>query len=282
MADKIYQIDFELSDGTIKSVQFPVPSLEGYATEDFVNNKVPEKYTNTSAPLKTVGGISPQSFPNGFDNKSFSDIMNAMFYPYTKPAISSVTFTPKAGVKKKGQNITITHVSVAFVKNSENIVRIEMYKGNSLTKSVDQTFTESSTFGFNYSDTMDGNTNTTFKVRVIDQKGEYAESSVSYTFVDPYYFAVLNDSNEISEGNIIAGEEKIETKGMKVHSFTTAYNQFPVIAYPASYGALSSIIDANGFSQVWSRTTLTINGVEYYVYYGSSAAAENFKYTFKY
>lgn len=241
-----------------------------------------ETYTNTSAPVKTVGGISPSTFPNGFDNKSFSDIMDAMFYPYTKPVINRLIFTPDAGVKKKGQEIRVTYVSVFFAKNSENIVRIEVYNGNNLTKSVDQTFTESSTFGFSYRDVMDGNTNTTFSVRVIDETGGYDESYVTYTFVDPYYFAVLNDGDEISEDNITAGEEKIETKGTKVYSFTTAYNQFPAIAYPADYGELSSIQDANGFSQVWSRTTLTISGVEYYVYYGSSAAAENFKYTFNY
>jgi hypothetical protein len=55
-----------------------------------------------------------------------------------------------------------------------------------------------------------------------------------------------------------------------------------VIAYPASYGNITSIKDPNGFTQTWTKYELTVNNVNYYVYVSAAAAATNCKYTFSY
>jgi hypothetical protein len=266
------------------------------AQDDFIKNKPnindAVTYTNTSAPINTVGGISPKTFPNGFANQTFSAIMEAMFYPYTKPVVGALTLNPESGVKKKRTSFTLLTASATITKKSKDIKTIEIYKGSTKIASKNQTISSSATVSINMKESLiAGKTEadlvisdtTTIKIRAIDTDDGYTESSAAYTFVDPYYAAVLNTGDAINEANIAkADNEKIETKGTKTYSYTTTPTQFPVIAYPKSYGALTSIKDANGFSQTWTCSTITINGVEYYVYYGGVAAATDFKYTFTY
>lgn len=255
---------------------------------DYIKNKpnIGEAvtYTNTSAPMNTVGGISPSTFPNGFENKTFADVMEAMFYPYTKPLVGTLALNPTAGVKKKGVALTVSTASATVTKKSKDIVKIEVYNGSTLVTTKNQTISGQETVTINIDQSLNGNANTTYKIRVIDADGGYSESSATYTFVNPYYVAVLNDGDEINEVNIAKeNNEQVESKGNKTYSYTTTSTQFPVIAYPQTYGKLSVIKDKNGFEQSWTLIdNITIGDVAYYVYYGGMAEAENFNYTFTY
>lgn len=275
------------------TVATPYPRPDWNQTDatkpDYIKNKpdlggtVAVTYSNSSAPINTVGGISPSTFPDGFENKTFADIMDAMFYPYTKPLVGTLTLDPPAGTKKKGDPLTVSTASATVTKKSKDIVKIEVYKGSTLVTSTNQTISGKETVIINIGETLNGNSNTTYKLRAIDTEDGYTESSATYTFVNPYYIAVLNIEDEINEANIINGTEKIEPKDTtKTYFYTTTPTQFPVIAYPKSYGELSSIKDANGFTQTWKLTEISINDVYYYVYSGGGGGAENFKYTFTY
>lgn len=77
----------------------------------------------------------------------------------------------------------------------------------------------------------------------------------------------MSITNTLTETEIIALTKKLETKGSKTVDYTTSQS-YMVFAYPKSYGAISSIIDQNGFNVTDSFTqrTITIGTVEYYVY----------------
>lgn len=244
------------------------------------NLEVITKYSNPSKPINTVGGISPSKFPNGFTNLTFADLIEAMFYPYTKPTVGSVTLSPiSSGTKEAGVQINVRKVSATVTKKSKDIAKVELYQGSTLRAT--KTGNHTGTVGFDVDINVTGETNTTFKIRATDVDGGYGEGSATYTFVNPYYFTVLSVGTAITADNVAKGK-RVEAQGTKTHSYTTTADQFPVIAYPKSYGELSSIKDANGFGQTWAQTEVEINGVDYYVYSGGAAAATNFAYTFTY
>lgn len=76
----------------------------------------------------------------------------------------------------------------------------------------------------------------------------------------------------------------ISKKGQKKYKFTTN-NEHMVIAYDASYGNLSSILDPNSFEVIsgWTKSSLTVGGFNYNVYIADSATTDtNAEFTFKF
>lgn len=244
-------------------------------------------YTNTEPMISDVGGIKASEHTNGFDNVQITDLITELLYPYTKPVIDSFTLSPAAGVKKKGVSVTLASASVKITKKSKAISKIDLYRGSTLLKSITDKTIESTGTTVTFSglnDTLDGNTNTTYTVKVSEQNGtvDVVNKTATYTFVNPYYQGVINKDDTINEALISGLNEKVETKGNKTYTYTTTASQCAVIAYPASYGVLKEIKDANNFTQTWSRYDISINNVSYYVYVSGAAAADNFKYTFTY
>ena len=92
----------------------------------------------------------------------------------------------------------------------------------------------------------------------------------------------MSITNTLTETEIIALTKKLETKGTKTVDYTTSQS-YMVFAYPKSYGAISSVIDQNGFNVTdsFTQSTITIGTVEYYVYC-SNKTTGTFKMKFNY
>lgn len=100
-------------------------------------------------------------------------------------------------------------------------------------------------------------------------------------FILPYYYGKSSTSSVSSFTGLT---KSVTAKGQKQFKFTTN-NEYMVIAYDSSYGNLSSIIDPNGFETIsgWTKSTLTVDGLSYYVYVANSATTDtNAQFTFKY
>ena len=109
-------------------------------------------------------------------------------------------------------------------------------------------------------------TNTTYTVKVSNGY-ETVSGSTSVRFVNPNYFGVIDATNEVTEDIILGYTELI--RGSKSYTGTTSLNnQRTVYAYPKSFGALTSIKDANNFDYLgsYTRSELEINNETYYVY----------------
>lgn len=245
-----------------------------------VNEKT--TYSNTDKTPTAIGGIPAGT---SFESISIQDLLTNLLYPYTKPVINLFTLNPDAGVYEKGHSKTLTSASVKITKKSKTIDRVDLCKGSEVLNSLSDLSIDSSGTTLTFSTINDTvSTDTTYTVKVYEAGGDTpaASKTASYTFVSPYYYGVVTGGVDITDGLIKALHKVVEVKGNKSYSYTTTSNQCAVIAYPASYGTLSEIKDANNFTQNWNMLEKTIDDVPYYVYVSAAAAATNFTYKFNY
>ena len=237
--------------------------------------------------INAVGGIKTNTDLNG---KSWQEIIDAMFYPYTKPVIS-VTGTPNGGVYEKGNTQTITNVKVVVTKKSKKITKVEVFNG--ATSLGSKTGTEVENGGtFNFAVSVPVNSiNVQLTAKATDETGDSGVSSATtgaFTFVYPYYVGICDDGVAIDETLVKSLTKKIENKANKSISYTTN-NQRMVFAYPKSYGAIKSIIDPNNFdvTATFTSTTVSVTGLDgtaqdYYVYVNGASTQSNFTMKFNY
>ena len=142
-------------------------------------------------------------------------------------------------------------------------------------------------FSFTIPITATVSTNKYFTTRVKDDRTTLTRNSGSFTFVYPYYYGSL-DSGVLDEASIKGLTKVVQTKGNKTFRFTHN-NKCCVIAYPASYGNLRTIIDQNNFDITSSfiKNTVSITGLDgtsqnYNVYVNSAATLDNFGITFNF
>ena len=243
-------------------------------------------YNNTEPLVNDIGGILAEQHTDGFNNVPITDLITELLYPYTEPIVESFTLNPGAGVKEKNVSITLESASVKVTKKSKNISKVSLYRGSTLLKEyTGEVSLSGTTVNFSdVNDALDGKTNTTYTVKVSEENGtkNVVSTSATYTFVDPYYYGVINKNETIGSDVITKLTKSVSSKGTKNYPYTTTKDQCSVIAYPSSYGKISSIKDPNGFTQTWSLYTISINNTSYYVYVSGAAAATNFRYTFTY
>lgn len=237
--------------------------------------------------INAVGGIKTNTDLNG---KSWQEIIDAMFYPYTKPVIS-VTGTPNGGVYEKGNTQTITNVKVVVTKKSKKITKVEVFNG--VTSLGSKTGTEVENGGtFNFAVSVPVNSiNVQLTAKATDETGDNGVSSATtgaFTFVYPYYVGICDDGVAIDETLVKSLTKKIENKANKSISYTTN-NQRMVFAYPKSYGAIKSIIDPNNFdvTATFTSTTVSVTSLDgtvqdYYVYVNGASTQSNFTMKFNY
>ena len=289
-----------------------IPSLEGYATETYVNNKISEaqlggggvdlsnyatleqvdekvSQSNTletdMTVINSIGGISAGSNLNGMTTL---EILNKLIFPYVAPTYSAVG-TPNGGIYEKGNNQVITNVRVTVTKKSEKITKIEVFDGSTSLGYLEGVDIENGgTFNFNVNVEVNS-TNKQLTAAITDaSNNSYTTKTASFNFIYPYYVGVCEVNDEITETLIKGLTKRIEAKGSKSISYTTN-NQKMVFAYPSSYGNIAKILDPNSFdvTNTFNKTAISIIGLDgttqnYYVYTNSASTVTNFAMKFNY
>jgi hypothetical protein len=256
-------------------------------------------YYNNETPLTTnVGGLTTGT---KFDSMTINELLDKLLYPYVAPQIiGTLKMNPTADlVRKKGkadEAVIVKGAQATVVRRSKAISKIALYrdtvekgfKYNPViepnTAEIAEFFTEGGSI-----DSENVDTDTTYYFKVFEEGNDecVAEASATYRFVDPIYCGIIGNAEEIT-ADIIATRhnevaqgkgtnlESYQTKGTFSYSYSTK-NQKPFIAYPASYGDLSTIRDAN-FAYTWTRYSITINNsiedVSYYLYVGSTSTLD--------
>ena len=214
------------------------------------------------------------------------DIINEMLYPYVSFSISSFSTSPNnGGTFEQGQVINLTNTTTSINPGSENITKAEVYDGSVKLGEKTSEFTGNS---FQIPITLSVSTNKSLKVEVTDAHGtKLSRNSGGFNFVYPFYYGSL--ANGVYDEASVKGLTKVvQGKGNKTFRFTHS-DMCCVIAYPASYGNLRTVIDQNNFDvtsgfvqhQV-SITSLDGKPVNYYVYTNSPATLDNFGLTFNF
>ena len=194
---------------------------------------------------------------------------------YIKPTLS-ISLNTGTLEHNKATSVTITP---NFKQNDAGLVsKYVLYKNgteifNSTTISA---YTDSATINHNgsisysatatYGDGPIKNTllgipypNTSIKAGSVSASGIIRAYALSY-------YGIINSST-ITENDISSLSSRLSSS--KSHTYTVNLaEQRIVYMYPQSFGTLTSIKDANNFDYInsYTRTTLSYNGVDYYVY----------------
>ena len=149
-------------------------------------------------------------------------------------------------------------------------------KSISLTDCTVETIDTSYTYNKTISDTK------TFTLSVTDSRNNTRSSSITFSFVYPFYYGTF--TNSLTEAAIKNGVKLVELKSNK--TLTLTYNDMKVFyAYPKTYGELKSIKDGNGFEYLndFNKEEININSIPYYVYkIKNKASVSQIKYTFSF
>lgn len=272
------------------AAQTEIKSAEGsneLAKMDTMFKQIVNKKGKTT---KSAGGI-----PVGADlsNKTLLEIIGDMLYSYQ--ATTNVRLTaanPSGGVFEAGTVKNITDATVAWNAGSTQVTKAEVLVGG-VVKGTAQV-----SAGTSVKVTLDspieigstGVSTTTITGRVWDDEGKksYSGGSISWNYVYLFYHGVAPAAGEVT-GEMVKGMTKhIEAKGNKKWTFT-ANNQRCVFAYPASYGNIRQIFDANNFdaTSTFTKSTVQVTGLDgtaqnYNVYINEPATITDFAFDFRF
>lgn len=279
-------------DASIKRHRHSAGDIDETTEKQFISaakkNQYDENtiYTNEMATVNSLGGIAAGT---KFDNVPVKDVLTKLLYPYVAPQVSAVG-TPNGGTFEYGDNQTITNVKATVTKKSEPITKIELFDGSTkLQTKEDESVRNGGAFNFPVNVAVPS-TNKILTVKVTDAANKtYSANTGSFNFVYPYYHSKVAENKTIfNSDDIKAMTKTIEGKGNKTRSYT-CNNERMVIAYPASYGALRTIIDPNNFdvTATFGRQEVSVTGrdgktVAYYVYVNSASTVTNFSMKFNY
>ena len=283
---KSADIGFDNSDTDIKA-----DDVEGAIKE--VHTTLVENVTLdwTEPTTEAVGGIEVGYVPP-VDGISVKEFLYNMTHPFVYPTISMQLETAD-GVFEKNTSKTLSKIvltstdgtKVAFEENNPSIFVAGVQltdPTDKVTISVDKkTYTRELASPI----VMNGTANKKVVAKV-ELNGKEISTEKSYEFIYPFYAASLT-GNIVSEYNntLFVDKNKILTKkSNQVVSYTHA-NKVMAFAYPSEYGALSKIVDQNGFdiTGTFSATTFMYGSVSFRVYCTTTPnTLSGFNVTFKF
>lgn len=194
---------------------------------------------------------------------------------YTKPTLS-ISLNTSTLEHNKATSVTITP---NFKQNDAGSVsKYVLYKNGTeiFNNTTVSAYTDSATINHNgsisysatatYGDGPIKNTllgipypNTSIKAGSVSASGIIRAYALSY-------YGIINSST-ITENDISSLSSRLSSSKSYTYTVNLAEQRI-VYMYPQSFGTLTSIKDANNFDYInsYTRTTLSYNGVDYYVY----------------
>lgn len=209
-----------------------------------------------------VGGVAKGK---KYENTDIMTVIHDILHPFVAPSGVSLSLSPtNGGVFEKGTSATVSSGTVRWTNGSTMVNKVELLKAGSsvATESLDASATNKVV---TYSDTV--TQDTSYSGRITETGGKsYTSGNVSFTFVYPYYYGVLEAGAELTGEAILGLTKDVKIKGTKSYTFDTAnVEKKIVIAYPKSYGNLKSILDPNNFENIdkfGSPTVVSVTGTD--------------------
>lgn len=273
--DKIYKLDIETVDG-----KFTTPNLKGADGQSGTGGS-----STLSADITSnveVGGVP--SGTNFVEGTNLEDIIKKILVKYLPPT-ATFTITPSNTLKLFGDTITSETMKVVVAKKSNDITEIAFKADSTVLNTLTSGVNNGGTFSYTYTPSTPISNTVTLSVDVKDGE-QTVIKSIKITFCYPTYYGTVADSVASMTASDIQGLDKrvaVNNKAMTWSGISMDYGKL-CYAYPKSFGALTSIKDANNVDYINSYTrtevTLTENGnsVVYYCYLLTDAAGvSNFK-----
>lgn len=268
----------ELTEMLLKNDKKIKNELEEKIDKIDIGGSTSESFDRDDLTAVTVGGLNSGS---SIKDKTTKEVLESILFPYQKPTVS-FTISPNTTIYETGNTISRIVFSITATKKSNNIQSIKIYNGSTLLTTITDNVSNGGNFSYTYNCSI--TSNVTLKIEVSD-----GENTVSATnnivFTSKSYYGFVNDGT-IIDASTVKGLQNSALKTSK--SFTygeiTCSNSKIVYAYPQSFGALTSILDASGFEYIdsYSRTNISIDGINYYVYtLIEPVSLDNFKQLYK-
>lgn len=231
----------------------------------------------------TVGNINANETVK--KDTSFTDFVEKLLVKEITPT-GNIVLNPTAGLKLKGTTVNVTSIT-ANVTNvgTVTINNIKFYKGNTLLDT--QTFvtgTNSYSYTFPAAESIITNQSYSIGIEYTKKDGSISEAKYTgtYEFVNDCYYGLTGAVPTVAD---ITTMSKTPLKKIKGTTQTfSPNNEHIVYAYPSGLGDLTSIKDQNNFEYLtnsYTKTTATINGETYNIYYLTSpVTATNLKQVF--
>jgi hypothetical protein len=209
---------------------------------------------------------------------------------YTGPAVS-LSASGSGTIREKGDEVTASTLTAVITKRSDPIAEVRFYLGAGLldTQTSGGGIPSGGNSTFNWTGSIDDTS--VFSVQVDDDGATGGPTTASdtetFTFVYPYYVGA--GAVALSAANVaLLTKRVIVSSSSRNETITAANGNVFFFAYPASYGALVSILDENGFETFpdWTLRTENITGldgnaVSYRIYeFENPVTAGDYEYTF--
>lgn len=210
---------------------------------------------------------------------------------YTPPLIS---LSGSSNVlREKGDTVSGITLTASLTKRSDPIAEVRFYRNPSTlldTQTSGGAIPNGGNSTYNYatpfSDTV------TFRAEADDDGTSGGPTTVqattTYNFVYPYYVGA--GSPGLSAASVAALTKRIiQDTANRTETIAASGGNVFYFAYPASYGALTSILDVNNFETIgdWTLRTENITGLDasaqsYRIYeFNNPVTAGSYQYTFK-
>lgn len=210
---------------------------------------------------------------------------------YTPPSIS-LSASGSGTIREKGAEVSSTTLTATITKRSTAISEVRFYQGATLIETKSSPNPNGGTETYAYETPFDDNIS--FSARVddtasgVDGPSTVTSNTVSFNFVYPYY--VGSGAASLSAANVASLTKRvIASTSSRAETITVGDGEHTYFAYPASYGALTSILDENGFEvfSSWTLRTEDITGLDgtaqsYRIYEGNNPlSAGSYQFTFR-
>lgn len=247
-------------------------------------------YTNATPIVSAHGGVA---VGDTFDNVPISKVLDKILYPYVAPVVSATAAPSNGGTFEIGVGTTVTSVTANVTKKARTITKVEVFGSDSATALATKTdaVANGGSFSLPFSKELKAAAanGTRFTVKVTDSDNKVTSANTgTFSLVYPFYQGVIAAGATADAAAVKALTKKVEVKGNKKWAYT-ATNQKMVFAYPASYGSLTKIFDANNFDVTGTFTKSTVNiacadgtSVPYNVYVNSASTVSGFNMDFRF
>jgi hypothetical protein len=149
-------------------------------------------YSNSTPTVNALGGVAANTT---FNNKSITEVLDMLLYPYIAPTLNSITLDEAAGTFEYGTEKRVTKVTPYFKKGSEEITSIkigttnggdDLYSKATATNGVAITLTNSKVYngktgGTIYCTIGDGQKNSTAFAKIEYKYYDYSKLTTSTT-----------------------------------------------------------------------------------------------------
>lgn len=258
LIDNIKTLKFQIVDSLPATGENGIIYLVPVEDSDEGVNKYQEwVWLDTEQRYEPLGSMIDIEVDNALSETSENPVQNKVITEALKK-INAEIFPLK---------LTVTGGGV-FEKRTEQTINVEfhLYEGNEEVTADYATINDEIVTG-SVGKIYDGvTTNTTYTVKAT-KDGTQVSGSTSAIFVNPSYFGAVAATFTPTETAIKALTKSIKN-GKGYTGNTSLNNQKTCYAYPKSFGALTSIKDANNFEYLssYTRTELTVWDETYYVY----------------